>query len=627
LLYILEIANFGERGRLIMFKHGIEGESAGLARNRTAQNPIFISLFLLALAAAPVHAWTMYYDGFAYEPPSTDTGTPNPVAFPGCATSGGYRLPQAAPCGDGKPFQYPYHVGDTRYYNNVNTTTPLAAQFIYSPSAWVASSSGTAASGYWPFISPGLSGVTGIPDDPAGGFSYTGMPAPTGHVVVCFGSANNNGKGSRVSPINLNLVPPNDPTKLRAFVRGTFYYSLLMKVIEAPRSLATVPVHHADQPPADTELLGTGYFHAGFNSDPPDATLPNASTNTPNISLAGARLRLRAGSATVDNTFQVGIESDTGDDTTTVWDRNNTYTSGLSSSVHLVVVSYQFVNGTTSDDISSIWIDPPQASLGGASPPTYNTNGTNFPMTSTGGDLGRGSAGTGTIQIRSFFIREGGNAQGTITSNPPAGHVIGEPLTEGVQRVVFDEVRTGTSWADVTSDVACVAPTVGSISPAFGAKNSTLTGVAITGTNFVQGVTLVRLTAPSQPDIVATAVDVSDSSHLTCTFNIPNTAVLGNRDVVVTTCLDSPATLANGFHVVCGSAADFNCDGFVDGVDLVSFFETCAASGSAGAGVPFAAGCDAEDLDHDGDVDANDFGIFQRCYRGSSVMADPACGY
>jgi hypothetical protein len=33
----------------------------------------------------------------------------------------------------------------------------------------------------------------------------------------------------------------------------------------------------------------------------------------------------------------------------------------------------------------------------------------------------------------------------------------------------------------------------------------------------------------------------------------------------------------------------------------------------------------AADLDHDGDVDQSDFGIFQRCYSGEGNPADPNC--
>jgi hypothetical protein len=35
--------------------------------------------------------------------------------------------------------------------------------------------------------------------------------------------------------------------------------------------------------------------------------------------------------------------------------------------------------------------------------------------------------------------------------------------------------------------------------------------------------------------------------------------------------------------------------------------------------------CQKADLDVDGDVDHDDFGIFQRCYSGRDNPADPEC--
>lgn len=562
-----------------MFQRADEGESVlAMVRCRVSQPAILFALFLMAFTASRVHAWTMFSEPFNYIDTYNCTGA-GPYTL--CTTPSGAR-----------PGVVEYHLGDSRYYDNVHTPCPLqndaTYNFVYSPSPWVTSQSDRTSSacagqsGYWPFIRPN-------------NLSFPSpYPATSGNSVVCFNTSTNNGRASRIAFIGPYTSPPSGPP--RAMVRGRLFYSMLLRVADT----AAPPVGNN----------GHGIFHAGFNNDAPrgnNGDLPTATTGTPDITRACARLRLRA---TALNQYQIGIESDTGDSSTTVWDTNTTYTADNNAPALLIVASYEFKDATTTDDVSSLWIVDPNvpsqvATLGAASAPTYtSTTGTNFPLTSTGGDINQN-------QIRSFFIREGAN-----TNNPDGD----------VTRVVFDEVRIGTSWADVTSDVACVAPTVSSISPAYGAKNTTLTGVAITGTNFVQGVTLVKLTMPSQPDIVATAVDVSDSSHLTCTFSIPAGAVAGTRDLVVTTCPDSPATLSGSFHVVCGSAADFNCDSFVDGVDLVSFFEPCAATGSAGSGVPFATGCDAEDMDHDGDVDMNDFAIFQKCYRGSTP-ADPSCGY
>jgi len=35
--------------------------------------------------------------------------------------------------------------------------------------------------------------------------------------------------------------------------------------------------------------------------------------------------------------------------------------------------------------------------------------------------------------------------------------------------------------------------------------------------------------------------------------------------------------------------------------------------------------CQLADLDRDGDIDQSDFGLLQRCYSGSSLLADSDC--
>lgn len=496
---------------------------------------------VVAMVSGPAWAWTMYYDGFAYTPAST---------------AADYKL--------GSPATYPYHVGDPTYFGN-------PPEGPYPPSAWVGAPSSSGV-GYWPYI---------WPDN----FAYTGLPAPTGNVAVLYGSASNNGKTSRVSLIDLKQAPPSGP--YRTVYRGKLFYSMMVKVIEAPRSTQGT--------------LGNGFFHAGFNEQPPDPTLP-----TPSLTRACARLRLRAGSTSIDNTFQVGVESDTGDNSTIVWDDNNTYTSGVDSTAIFVVVSYEFKDGSATDDVSSMWVNPDAATLGAASPPAYATGATSFPLTSTGGDIHFG-------QIASFFIREGGNSQGT--------------GTQGVQRVVFDEVRIGTSWADVTSNVPCTAPTVAAINPAGGRAGLSLTGVQITGTGFIQGVTQVWLKAAGEPNIQGNNVDVIDSEHLVCNFNIPETAADGFRDVVVITCPESPGTLVAGFAIgtLCKDPR-FDADGDTD-VDMADFavFQRCYTGDNDPSGRYDMEKCACFNADGDTDVDLTDLVAFQACAAGPGVAADPAC--
>jgi hypothetical protein len=52
-----------------------------------------------------------------------------------------------------------------------------------------------------------------------------------------------------------------------------------------------------------------------------------------------------------------------------------------------------------------------------------------------------------------------------------------------------------------------------------------------------------------------------------------------------------------------------------------SAFVSCATR----AGVLRSANCASKDLDHDGDADMNDFGIFQRCYSGQKIPGAANC--
>jgi len=95
-----------------------------------------------------------------------------------------------------------------------------------------------------------------------------------------------------------------------------------------------------------------------------------------------------------------------------------------------------------------------------------------------------------------------------------------------------------------------------------------------------------------------------------------------------------------GAYELLWAPGDYDYDGDVDarlpGPDDLDVFQVCATGPGlsyAGAGLPAdcplgpaaATGWIAADLDHDGDVDQDDFGIFQRCYSGSGKPADANC--
>lgn len=68
-------------------------------------------------------------------------------------------------------------------------------------------------------------------------------------------------------------------------------------------------------------------------------------------------------------------------------------------------------------------------------------------------------------------------------------------------------------------------------------------------------------------------------------------------------------------------APDLNRDGDVDHDDY-DLFNPCAS----GPGVSVEDGCENRDFDADGDIDQVDFGVFQRCLSGTDVPVDLDCG-
>jgi hypothetical protein len=473
---------------------------------------------LLAFGTAPAWGELMYYDGFAYEPPSLGAGADLWKYNANAYQLGDPDLPWAAA---GHPEDYP-------------------------PSPWVAANN-LSVNGYGQFVIPF-------------NLRIPGLPAGTGHSVAVRGNSYNPGKCARVTLGGANGV-----------TSGTLYYSLMVWVPEC------VSLKAEAEP-------GAGNFYAGFNDAPADPS-------SPLVARAGARLRLRRA---VYNEFHqkcnVGIQADEGDDTTIVWDPA-IYEAGVptQSSPLFVVGSYEFRNneGETpnlTDDVCSLWVNPDRSTFGQASPPPAT-------VTTSGADIQN-------LQIRSFFLRAGASSGGD--GFPP-------------QHVAFDEVRIGTTWADV---VPCQPAAVTAMTPNRGRPGTTITGVAITGANFSAGATDVKLTLAGQPDIMGYNVNVIDPNHLTCDFDLP-AGLPQVRTLAVTTCGGMAATITDEFVLSC-FPGDFDCDEDVDTDDLGSFL-----SCGSGPAIPYQAGCQYEDFDSDGDVDAHDFGVFQRCY--GNTPPDPNC--
>ena len=149
----------------------------------------------------------------------------------------------------------------------------------------------------------------------------------------------------------------------------------------------------------DVTSLGTlptsGVFWAGFNN--------TSGSSAALATSVGARLYARSATGG----FQLGVQQNGG---TTLWDSTDTFTTGTTL---FIVGSYTFVSGVN-QDTASLWIDP---TIGPATPPSATLSG------AVGTDLPTG-------QVASFVLMDR-------ISTEPTG--------------VFDELRIGTSWADVTA--------------------------------------------------------------------------------------------------------------------------------------------------------------------------------
>jgi hypothetical protein len=95
-----------------------------------------------------------------------------------------------------------------------------------------------------------------------------------------------------------------------------------------------------------------------------------------------------------------------------------------------------------------------------------------------------------------------------------------------------------------------------------------------------------------------------------------------NRNVI----FEPSLTLSSFFHVsdpVLFAAPDFDLDLHVDSPDWSIQIVCFTGPGGIGIGPE----CEHTDLDGDGDVDLADFAVLQRCFSGSSDLADTACGH
>ncbi len=197
----------------------------------------------------------------------------------------------------------------------------------------------------------------------SGGLSYAGL-ATSGGNAAQFGG---NGQSAR---FNMSSSVSS----------ATVYYSFLMQLTDI------------------STLNSSGVFWAGFNNS------AGSQTGTPTTVDTRVVTRSAAGG------YNVGLDKSSGATSSFVW-APALFTT---SDTVLIVGSYTFNTGSTSDDVSQLWINPSSSTFGGSSPLAD--------LTST--------AGTDIGSILSWVL-----------FNRSAN----EPKTG-----LLDDLRIGLTWADVT---------------------------------------------------------------------------------------------------------------------------------------------------------------------------------
>jgi predicted esterase len=158
-------------------------------------------------------------------------------------------------------------------------------------------------------------------------------------------------------------------------------------------------------------LTSVGGIVAGFNNT------PGPQTNAPTVIDSSVWVRPTPDTADSPANYNIGL-SKTSATSGVVWD-SGVYTAGDAGPTQFAVTSYTFNSGSSTDDLSRLYLNPNPSTFGGTAP----TSGTIL-STSNGSDISVG-------QIATFLLRQGTQAASS-------------------QGIVFDELRVGTSWADVT---------------------------------------------------------------------------------------------------------------------------------------------------------------------------------
>lgn len=231
----------------------------------------------------------------------------------------------------------------------------------------------------------------------------------TGHTFRLSLNTSSAGSPNQTGPNATDTADPlagTDATLEAMDTAGSGYYSMAIQVTD----LGTL----------DT----TGGVLAGFNN-----VIGGQVTNP---TTAGAALAIRLKSGGNPGEFQLGITKATSGATSATWDTTNIYTT---NSTIFVVGKYQTVgvpgnpSPAETNDLVSLWINPSSSTFGGFDPPS--------PLTMASNNDNPTNASTNFHTLQSFILRQTG---GTANNQLPAN-------------VIFDELRVGTNYADVTPPI------------------------------------------------------------------------------------------------------------------------------------------------------------------------------
>ena len=202
-----------------------------------------------------------------------------------------------------------------------------------------------------------------------------GLPAAMGNSVAITGIGNSNGGANR-------LAFDSSSTTITS---GTVYFSMAMRVDSLTGSNNNI-----------------GAFIFGLNNT------ANSATTAGGPSIVGARLQVRIDPSD-DTMYDIGIFNNHAATAGAA-----SWSSGLTVGDTLFLAgSYTFNTGSSSDDVSSLWINPAPNTFGATSPPTPTLSDT--------------TGGSDLADIGSIILRQ---------STAPY--------------LTVDEIRVGTTWTDVT---------------------------------------------------------------------------------------------------------------------------------------------------------------------------------